>query len=163
VNLTPGAVIVREVIQQGVTVKLTVIVKGPSGYSPELGDSWFAVTEPNGIPLAQQGAPIAGRLSQCATCHSLRWDDGFLFGVPQRERSAGTGPGDDAGIPHPEQPDAAPPASNPPATPPPRDVCGDFVCTLGESCVTCPSDCGPCAVGDDHGDESGSSGGPGPG
>lgn len=154
VNLTPGAVIVREVIQNGATVKLTIIVKGPSGYSPALGDLWFAVTEPNGTPLSSQGAPLTGRLSECATCHSLRWDDGYLFGVPQAERIEH----DDASVSAPDAGVTAPPSSSPPS-----DVCGDFICTLGESCVTCPSDCGPCEPGDDHGGDRGASGGgPGP-
>jgi len=163
VNLTPGAVIVREVIQQGVTVKLTVIVKGPSGYNPDIGDMWFAVTEPNGTPLVQNGVPVMGRLAQCATCHSLRWEDGFLFGVPRDRRATD---GDDAGAPTDASlADAAPPTGGstaPPATSPPRDVCGDFLCTAGESCLTCTSDCGPCDDhgGDDHGGSSSS--GPGP-
>jgi hypothetical protein len=83
VTLTPGTVIVREVLDAGGQVsKLTVMAKGPPGYDPRLGDWWFAVTDPRGVPLTENGVVQLGRLTQCHNCHIDRGRDDFLFGVP---------------------------------------------------------------------------------
>ena len=159
VKLAPGAMIVREVLgADGSPAKLTLMVKGPPGYNPDLGDFWFGVTEPNGTPLQENGAKLTGKLTQCFGCHIPRANDGYLFGVPLSARVAAI----DAGT-------SAPPDAGAPPTAP-RDVCGDFYCGSTESCVTCSVDCGACdddggAQGDDDngggggGDNSGSGSG----
>jgi hypothetical protein len=83
VTLAPETTIVREVLDaNGRVAKLTVMAKGPPGYDPSLGDWWFAVTDPRGVPLEENGAAQVGRLTQCHDCHIDRARDDFLFGVP---------------------------------------------------------------------------------
>jgi hypothetical protein len=83
VTVIPGTMIVREVLDASQQVtKLTVMAKGPPGFDPSLGDWWFAVTDPDGVPLVENGAPLVGRLVQCHDCHDDRARDDFLFGVP---------------------------------------------------------------------------------
>lgn len=83
VRVAVGTTIVREVLEaQGTTAKLTVMAKGPPGFDPSLGDWWFAVTDPTGVPLVEANAPMIGRLVQCHDCHRERERDDFLFGVP---------------------------------------------------------------------------------
>jgi len=83
VAVARGTVIVREVLDAtGAVSKLTVMAKGPPGYDPSLGDWWFAVTDPGGVPLEEDGVVLVGRLSQCHDCHRERSRDDFLFGVP---------------------------------------------------------------------------------
>ena len=78
-----GTVIVREVLDaRGQITKLTVMAKGPPGYDPSLGDWWFAVTDPRGVPLTENGVVQLGRMNQCHNCHLDRGRDDFLFGVP---------------------------------------------------------------------------------
>jgi hypothetical protein len=85
--LPEGAMIVRAVVNaKDETTKLTLMIKGPKGYNPELGDWWFGETDPNGVPLMENGAPLTGRLTQCYSCHIPRSGDDFLFGVPQVDR-----------------------------------------------------------------------------
>jgi hypothetical protein len=152
-----GTMIVREVLEPSGAVKtLTLMVKGPKGYNPDLGDYWFGVTDANAVPvLDTQGAKKLGRVEECYSCHTPRASDDWLFGVPAANRP-GVGPGDppDAGVPPPPPP---PPSQEP--------LCGDFACNLGESCLTCPYDCGVCPPegGDDHGGSGGGGDNSGPG
>jgi hypothetical protein len=96
VSLPTGSVIVRAVYPlpdagaNGAVEKLTMMVKGPPGSDPDLGDWSFAVTDPNGAPLPgpdgglQQGLMI----DECHSCHRDtrgRAND-FLFGVPAADR-----------------------------------------------------------------------------
>lgn len=82
-QLPVGAVIVREVFgSDGKVAKLTVMGKGPAGYDPRLGDWWFAVTDPNGRPLVENGHTQEGQLTACHSCHNARAQDDFLFGAP---------------------------------------------------------------------------------
>ena len=86
VTVARGTVIVREVLDASARVtKLTVMAKGPPGYDPSLGDWWFAVTDPRGVPLEENGAVLRGRLTQCHDCHVDRSRDDFLFGVRSAE------------------------------------------------------------------------------
>jgi hypothetical protein len=83
VTLPWGTVIVREVLDANRRItKLTVMAKGPPGYDPSLGDWWFAVTDPAGTPLVENGVPQVGRMAACHGCHLDRPQDDFLFGVP---------------------------------------------------------------------------------
>ena len=83
VTMAVGTVIVRAVLDaRGQSSKLTVMAKGPPGYDPRLGDWWFAVTDPRGGPLTENGVVQLGRLTQCHNCHLDRTRDDFLFGVP---------------------------------------------------------------------------------
>jgi hypothetical protein len=88
VVLPPGTIIVREVLgADGGVAKLTVMGKGPPGYNPAIGDWWFAVTAPDGTPLAaDDGTPLVGRLEKCVMCHEDRAADDHLFGVPGTAR-----------------------------------------------------------------------------
>jgi hypothetical protein len=88
VKVQPGTVIVREVLgDAGQVAKLTVMAKAPAGFDPSLGDWWFGVTDTQGIPLVDNGAPLVGRLQQCHECHLGRASDDFLFGVPAADET----------------------------------------------------------------------------
>ncbi len=83
VYLTEGAVIVREVLDaKGQVEKLTLMVKGAPNSNPSVGDFWFGVTDPSGTPLVVDGQRQMGQLSACYSCHQMRANDGYLFGVP---------------------------------------------------------------------------------
>jgi len=83
VTMTAGTVIVRSVLDaSGKVSKLTLMAKGPPGYDPTIGDWWFGVTDPTGVPLVEDGVTQVGRLTACHTCHLPRSTDDFLFGVP---------------------------------------------------------------------------------
>lgn len=87
VTMARGTMIVREVLDAaGRVTKLTVMTKGPPAYDPTLGDWWFAVTDPAGAPLEENGALLVGRLAQCHDCHRERTRDDFLFGVPAAQQ-----------------------------------------------------------------------------
>jgi hypothetical protein len=96
--LREGALVVREVLDSNLKVtRLTVIAKGPQGYNPEVGDFWFAVTDPAGNVLDKDGTRQAGALPSCAGCHIGKKDQAFLFGIsPAAEESP-----DDARPSHP--------------------------------------------------------------
>jgi len=86
VTLAADTVIVRAVLAtDGRPAKLTVMAKGPPGYDPRLGDWWFAVTDPAGVPLVEDGVAQLGRLTACHDCHRERARDDFLFGIPAGE------------------------------------------------------------------------------
>jgi hypothetical protein len=171
-TVKPGTTLVREVVDDtGTTDTLTVIVKGPSGYNPSVGDLWFAVTDPLGTPMSESGNPMMGQLTQCFSCHEGRSKDGYLFGVAKAAR-AGTAPSavEDGGMsvagdmsPSPIEDatldggtalDAATAhdlathdaATHDAATHPDMShhhhpICGDFYCEGSETCKSCPSDC----------------------
>jgi hypothetical protein len=82
-----GSVVVRAVMDPdaGVT-KLTVMLKGPAGYNPALGDWWFAETDPWGTPLTDDAGVLAGKLTDCYGCHLPRSGDDYVFGVPLDDR-----------------------------------------------------------------------------
>jgi hypothetical protein len=81
--LPVGSMIVREVMNDaGVVSEVTVLVKGPAGYNPAIGDWWWGVTDSEGSPLAADGGVLLGRLTQCYSCHLPRSGEDFLFGVP---------------------------------------------------------------------------------
>ncbi|MCX5741557.1 MAG: hypothetical protein NT062_03555 [Proteobacteria bacterium] len=84
VTIAVGTAIVREVLDLDHQVtKLTLMIKGPTGYDPRIGDWWFAVTDPAGMPLPDdRGVPQVGQLTACHGCHLPRASDDYLFGVP---------------------------------------------------------------------------------
>jgi hypothetical protein len=85
--LPVGSIIVREVIADGgVVTEMTVLVKGPAGYNPAIGDWWWGVTDGNGSPLSEDGGVLVGRLTQCYSCHLPRSGEDFLFGVPAGDK-----------------------------------------------------------------------------
>ncbi len=87
VVLPVGSTVVRAVVDANDDViKLTVMLKGPAGYNPALGDWWFAETDPWGTPLSDDAGTLVGRLSGCYGCHVPRGGDDFLFGVPLDDR-----------------------------------------------------------------------------
>jgi len=86
-HLPAGSMIVRAVVDADADVaRLTIMLKGPAGYNPALGDWWFAETDPWGTPLTDDAGTLAGRLSDCYACHVPRGGDDFLFGVPLDDR-----------------------------------------------------------------------------
>lgn len=78
-----GGVVVRTSSDAaGNLLNLTFMVKHEPGYFPEVGDFAFGVTDPNGTPVSDDGgAPVWGKVEDCATCHETRASSGFLFGV----------------------------------------------------------------------------------
>jgi hypothetical protein len=89
-TVPPGTTIVRAVLgEDGGVGKLTVMVKGPPGYNSDLGDWWFAVTDPDGLPLDTDAGAEMGKLSGCYSCHVPRAHNGYLFGVPLDDRTSG--------------------------------------------------------------------------
>jgi hypothetical protein len=87
VTMPVGAAIVRQVGNaSGSVQELTLLMKGPAGFNPSLGDWWFAVTDPNGVPLGDDAGVQVGPLTQCESCHLPRSSDDFLFGVPPADR-----------------------------------------------------------------------------
>ena len=102
VSLPVGTLIVREVLDEnGALESLTLLKRGPDGYSPAHGDLWYAVLEPNGFPRFEDGEPLIGRLEErCAGCHDERPDDGYLFGVPLDARDPNLPVPTAGGLPH---------------------------------------------------------------
>lgn len=87
VTMPAGTLIVRQVLDaNGQVTKVTLMGKGPEGYDPTLGDWWFGVTDPSGVPLADDAGPQVGRLMQCHGCHIPRADNDYLFGVPAADQ-----------------------------------------------------------------------------
>ena len=84
IKMPVGTLIVRQVLDQttGAIVKVTLMAKMASGYDPTLGDWWFGVTDPQGVPLSDDKGPEVGRLTDCHSCHIPRATDDYLFGVP---------------------------------------------------------------------------------
>lgn len=83
VVIPPGTLIVRQVLDaQGQVTKVTLMAKQAAGYDSTLGDWWFGVTDPMGVPLQDANGPQVGRLTDCHSCHIPRAQDDFLFGVP---------------------------------------------------------------------------------
>jgi hypothetical protein len=83
-----GSILVRAVVDDGGTVaKLTLMAKGPRGYNPALGDWWFGVTDPSGVPLEEDGGAMVGKLDGCYGCHLPQRASDFLFGVPLQDRT----------------------------------------------------------------------------
>ena len=84
-NLSEESIIVREVFDlQTQKTKLTVMIKGPEGYNPEVGDFYFAVLNEQGEFLEDaDGSRQSGTMPDCAVCHIARGEDGYLFGVSE--------------------------------------------------------------------------------
>jgi len=61
---------------------VTLMAKMAAGYDSTLGDWWFGVTDPQGVPLSDANGPQVGRLTDCHSCHIPRATDDYLFGVP---------------------------------------------------------------------------------
>jgi hypothetical protein len=166
VSVKPGTTIVREVVDDtGTTDTLTVIVKGPSGYNPAVGDLWFAVTDPLGAPMTDSGYAMMGQLTQCFSCHEARAKDGYLFGVATAARNGtATSAVADAGMPVTDMSMSPADAAADAGTTMTLDaatahdlathdashgdmghhhhpICGDFYCEGNETCKSCPSDC----------------------
>jgi hypothetical protein len=103
------------------------MAKGPAGYNPAIGDWFWAVTDLNGTPIVEEGAPRAGRLADCYGCHVPRETDDYLFGVPAADRGSAGGTGSGSGT-------STPPGGT-------HAVCGDFACEGDETKQSCPHDC----------------------
>jgi hypothetical protein len=87
VTMPVGTVIVRNVLDAaGKVTKVTLMGKGPKGYDPSLGDWWFGVTDPAGVPLDDGAGPQVGAMVECHSCHLPRAADDFLFGVPRADQ-----------------------------------------------------------------------------
>jgi hypothetical protein len=87
VEFPAGALVVREVLLNGVVQKLTVMQRRAPGWYPAGGDFLYAVTDLTGAPIDDaHGAAQWGPLDSCVTCHAPRSGDSFLFGVPDRDR-----------------------------------------------------------------------------
>jgi hypothetical protein len=91
-----GGVIVREAKDaSGNVTLLTAMVKREAGYFPEVGDFFFGVADPAGVPMASAW----GKDSDCATCHETRAAAGYLFGVAVAARgTSASGVHGDGGV-----------------------------------------------------------------
>lgn len=90
-EVPPGTMIVREVHDaEGEITTLTLMLKAAPGYNPELGDFWFGVTGPQGMPKMDEesGQLRVGKLDECYGCHLPRVEQGYLFGAPAGNRTA---------------------------------------------------------------------------
>jgi hypothetical protein len=112
-TVQPGTLIIREVLDAtGAVTKVTLMMKGPVGYNPDLDDFWWGVTAPDGTPMVDNGVKQLGKLQQCYSCHLTRATDGYLFGVPMADRKgapkgdAGVAAAPDGGVVAPSHPDA---------------------------------------------------------
>jgi len=85
-----GMIIVREVFENQLPKKVTVMVKVGAGYYPSGGDFYYAVLRPDGLGFVDdnQGQSLRGRIDSCADCHADRARDYFLFGVLPAHRHA---------------------------------------------------------------------------
>ncbi|HXX69537.1 MAG TPA: hypothetical protein VEK07_20300 [Polyangiaceae bacterium] len=98
VSLPTGSIVVRAVYaladagSDGAVQYLTVLVKGPPGTNPIVGDWWFGVTDPDGNPLLlPDGGPEVGfpMTGTCESCHNARGSSvDYLFGVPASDRAS---------------------------------------------------------------------------
>jgi hypothetical protein len=96
VVLPTGSVMVRAVYPlpdagtNGAIEALTLMVKGPPGSDPDVGDWSFAVTDPNGLPLPgpDGGLQEGPMVDECHSCHrdTRGAANDFLFGVPAPDR-----------------------------------------------------------------------------
>lgn len=79
-----GTAIIREMWtpSENALQQFTAMVKMEAGYYPEGGDFAYAVIDIDGEVIR------GGKLEDCAVCHTLRSSDGFLFGVPELEKTA---------------------------------------------------------------------------
>ena len=85
-QLPKESVIIREVkdLRNPQKTKITVMIKGPEGYHPGVGDYYFAVLNTDGEFIKDEdGNALSGALSECAVCHIPRNSDDFLFGLPK--------------------------------------------------------------------------------
>jgi len=85
VALPVGTVIVREVLAGENLDTITAMVRLADGAFPLGGNWWYAAADPDGTirKNAQTGAPTAGLLESCGTCHLRRSHDDYLFGTPE--------------------------------------------------------------------------------
>src|SRR5205823_8270309 len=68
-----GGTIVRQASDpSGAITLLTVMVKRERGYFPAVGDFFFGVSDPSGMPVTSERAMQWGKLDECATCHQGR-------------------------------------------------------------------------------------------
>jgi hypothetical protein len=87
ITMPVGTLIVRNVLDaSGQISEITLMGKGPAGYDPTLGDWWFGVLDPQGVPMTDASGPQVGRLTDCHGCHIPRANDDFLFGVPKADQ-----------------------------------------------------------------------------
>lgn len=84
VSMPVGTVVVREVLGAGEKLEtITVMIRLPEGAFPLGGDWWYASADPDGKIRQKDGAPVAGLLESCGTCHLRRSHDDYLFGTPE--------------------------------------------------------------------------------
>jgi len=88
VTFDVGTLIVRKVYgATGAVEKITLMSKGPAGYDSTIGDWWFGVTDPSGVPLPDgNGGYQVGRLTECHGCHIPHANNDYLFGVPAADQ-----------------------------------------------------------------------------
>ena len=76
-----GATVIKEQFDDmGVRNGLTVMVKAPAGFNPDVGDWWWGFADADGV-LTSSGA-----LDACTGCHLARPNDNWIFGVPLDNR-----------------------------------------------------------------------------
>ena len=82
-----GTTIVRELFDaEGEVTKLTMIVKADPEHFPALNGWLFAVFDPDGHLLIEEGQLQLGELESCVSCHLSKGDTHFLFGLPSAAR-----------------------------------------------------------------------------
>lgn len=78
-----GTILVKEQLDNaGEVAVLTVMAKVQAGYNPDVGDWWFAQTNPEGVV----NGTFSGKVGFCIGCHTPEAATDYVFGVPETNK-----------------------------------------------------------------------------
>ena len=74
----PGTYLLKEQLDaDGALDSVAVMYKGPAGYSPDSGDWWFGLVNPDGT------VRLGGQPGGCVDCHSAVESQDWAWGLPE--------------------------------------------------------------------------------